>query len=139
MIQHSTIIRVNYSETDQMGYVHHSNYARYYETARWELFRSIGIPYNHLEKSGYMLPVVDMSSKFLKPALYDDILTIETHLNLIKGARINFAYRILNAKGELINYGETMLAFVKRESQKPCPAPQFVMNAIIEKTTPTSK
>mgnify|MGYP006316721729 CR=1 FL=1 len=49
MIEHSHSLRVLYPETDKMGTVHHSNYARYYEVARWELFRAIGIPYNEIE------------------------------------------------------------------------------------------
>ncbi len=130
MFSHTTTIRIGYSETDQMGYVHHSNYPRHYETARWELLRSIGIPYEHLEKSGFMLPVVGMSFMFVKPAFYDDILTVEAQLKEIKGARINFAYKTFNAKGVLINYGETRLAFVSKENQKPCPAPNLVLEKI---------
>jgi len=131
MLSHSTTIRIGYAETDQMGYVHHSNYARHYETARWELFRNAGIPYEQIEKLGYMLPVVGMSFEFIQPAFYDDVLTIETHLKEIKGARINFSYKTFNAQGELINYGETKLAFVKKENRKPCPAPELVLQAIL--------
>lgn len=61
MITKETVFRVSYSDTDQMGFMHHSNYLKYYETARWELFRSIGIPYNEIEEEGVILPVITAS------------------------------------------------------------------------------
>ena len=67
-------IRPGYSETDQMGFVHHSNYVKYFETARWELFRTLGIPYKLVEGAGFLLPVIKMEMEFLKPAFYDELL-----------------------------------------------------------------
>ena len=84
MISHQCKIRVLYPDTDKMGYVHHSNYARYCEKARWELLRELGITYKEIEDSGIMLPVVGMSFKYLKPAVYDELLRIETELKEIK-------------------------------------------------------
>lgn len=130
MISHSTTIRIGYAETDQMGYVHHSNYARHYEIARWELFRNIGIPYCEIEKSGYMLPVVSMSFKFLKPAFYDDTITIITQIKELRGARLNLIYNSYNSIGELINSGETNLAIVHKGNRKPCLAPDYIKSAI---------
>jgi len=62
-----TIYRVSYSDTDQKGFMHHSNYLKYFETARWELFRSIGIPYTEIEQDGIILPVINGSLNFIKP------------------------------------------------------------------------
>jgi acyl-CoA thioester hydrolase len=121
-----------YPETDQMGTVHHSNYVKYYETARWELFRSMGISYKSVEEAGYMLPVTRMNFKFLKTTQYDALLTVKTTLKAIKGVRIWFAYQLYNEQNELINEAETELAFVKRENWKPCAAPDFVLKAIEE-------
>ncbi len=132
MIEHEYTFRVMYSETDQMGTVHHSNYPKYYETARWELFRSIGLSYQSIEEMGYMLPVVDMKFKFLKTTQYDAILKVRTRLKAIKGPRIWFTYEIYNEKNELINSAETGLAFVKKSNWKPCIIPEFV-SAQIEK------
>lgn len=78
MITDKTYFRVSYSETDQMGFMHHSNYFRYYETARWELFRSIGIPYPEIEEEDIILPVINASVKFLKPAFYDQKIRVDT-------------------------------------------------------------
>jgi acyl-CoA thioester hydrolase len=130
MIEHEYTFRVMYPDTDQMGTVHHSNYVKYYETARWELFRSIGIPYHSIEESGVMLPVIKMSFNFHKTTHYDEQLTVKTTLKSIKGVRIWFTYRLFNEQNEMINEAETELAFVNRENWKPCPPPAFVLAAI---------
>jgi len=132
MIEHNYLFRVMYPDTDQMGTVHHSNYVKYFETARWELFRSIGISYSSVEEAGYMLPVISMKFKFLKTTKYDALLSVKTILKAIKGVRIWFTYKLYNEQNELINEAETELAFVGRDNWKPCAAPVFVLNAIFE-------
>lgn len=130
MITHHYCFRVSYPETDRMGTVHHSNYARYYETARWELFRSIGVPYSEIEKSGVMCPVISMSFKFNKITRYDELLTVKTTLRAIKGVRIWFDYELYNEQQELINEATTELAFVGLNNWKPCKAPSMLLEAI---------
>lgn len=130
MIEHVYRFRVLYAETDKMGIVHHSNYVRYYETARWELFRSLGISYYSVEEAGYMLPVIHMNFRFLKTAHYDEQLTVRTRLKAIKGARLWFTYELYNEQYELINEAETELAFVRSNNFKPCGAPCFIKEAI---------
>lgn len=130
MIEKTYSFRVMYPDTDQMGTVHHSNYLKYYETARWELFRSIGISYSSLEEAGYLLPVINMKCKFLKTTRYDALLTVTTKLTAIKGVRIWFSYRLYNEQQELINTAETELAFVGKADWKPCAAPDMVIQAI---------
>jgi len=138
MIEHNYSFRVMYADTDQMGTVHHSNYAKYYEAARWELFRSIGISYDSVEEAGYLLPVVSMKFKFLKTTKYDAQLTVKTTLTTIKGVRIWFTYKLYNELNELINQAETELAFVLRDNWKPCAAPEFLCKAI-EKNNKTEQ
>jgi len=130
MISHQYKFRVVYSDTDQMGYVHHSNYAKYYETARWELFRSLDISYKVIEDSGFLLPVTSLSVKFIKPAFYDQLLTVNTTLKAVRGARMIFSYEIVNEKDELINHGETTLAFIRKDTRKPCHPPLLVLKAL---------
>ncbi len=130
MIEHEYSFKVMYPDTDQMGTVHHSNYVKYYETARWELFRSIGISYRSVEDAGYMLPVTRMNFRFLKTTQYDALLTVKTTLKAIKGVRIWFTYELYNEQKELINEAETELAFVGKTNWKPCAVPGFVMEAI---------
>jgi acyl-CoA thioester hydrolase len=134
MIEHEYSFRVMYHETDRMETVHHSNYVKYYETARWELFRSIGLSYHSVEEAGYMLPVISMKFKFLKPAYYDDRLTVKTALKAVKGARVWFSYQLYNTDNELINEAETVLAFVNKKTWKPCLAPKFVLDTIEKKS-----
>jgi len=130
MIEHEYSFRVNYPDTDKMGTVHHSNYAKYYEIARWELFRSIGISYHSVEEGGFMLPVIGMKFKFRKTTHYDELLTVKTILKAVKGVRIWFTYKLYNEQNELINEAETELAFVYTDNWKPCVAPDFVLEAI---------
>lgn len=130
MIEHEYNFRVIYPDTDQMGTVHHANYVKYYETARWELFRSIGISYRSVEEAGYMLPVTRMNFRFLKSTHYDTELTVKTTLKAIKGVRMWFTYKLYNDRNELINEAETELAFVGRDTWKPCAPPDFVLKTI---------
>jgi acyl-CoA thioester hydrolase len=130
MIEHEYTFRVMYTDTDQMGTLHHANYAKYYEAARWELLRSIGISYRSIEDAGFMLPVTRMNFMFLKPTRYDAQLTVKTTLKAIKGVRIWFTYKLFNENYELINEAETELAFVGRGTWKPCAPPDFLLKAI---------
>ena len=130
MISHQYKFRVLYPDTDKMGTMHHANYAKYYEAARWELFRSIGVSYNSLEESGVMCPVISMNFKFIKTTRYDELLTVKTRLKLIKGVRLSFSYDLYNEANELINQAETELAFVGLTNWKPCLAPKFLLEAI---------
>lgn len=130
MIEHEYKFRVTYPDTDKMGTMHHANYAKYYETARWELFRSIGVPYNSLEEAGVMCPVIQMNFKFIKATRYDEQLTVKTTLKAIRGVRIWFEYKLYNEQNELINEAETELAFVGKDNWKPCAAPDLLVLAI---------
>lgn len=130
MLEHEYTFRVMYPDTDKMGTVHHSNYAKYYETARWELFRSIGISYHSIEEAGYMLPVIRMNFRFVKTVQYDALLKVKTTLKAIKGVRIWFSYKLYNEQNELVNEAETELAFVELDTWKPCIVPEFVMKVL---------
>jgi len=92
-----TYIRVRYGETDQMGYVYYGNYAMYYEVARVESLRRLGLTYKELEAMGVMMPVLENHSKFLSAALYDDNLRIVTTIREKPGVRIKFEYTIFNS------------------------------------------
>ena len=120
-------LRVSYSDTDQMGIVHHSNYLKYYETARWNLFRYLGTPYKKLEEKGFLLPVINVQIQFLKPAFYDEVLTIETSVLAFKGPKLILAYRVFNEDQDLINTAKVTLAFMNMNSRKACKPPQFIL------------
>jgi acyl-CoA thioester hydrolase len=127
MIQNDIQIRVRYAETDRMGYVYYGNYATYFEVARVETLRSIGTSYKELEDSGIMLPVVEYKSRFIKPAKYDDLLTIKTYIRTLPSVRIVFDYEVFNDQNILLNTGETTLVFVNSANGKPCSPPSEVL------------
>lgn len=127
-----TTIQVQYYETDQMGVVHHSNYIRFYETARTSFIKSLGVSYRQLEESGTSMPMINVTSKYIQPAIYDEVLTVKTILKELPTSRITFYYEIYNQEGKLINEGQTILAFINQQTHRPTRAPQI----LIEKLEP---
>lgn len=128
MISVETKVRVRYGETDQMGYVYYGNYALYYEVGRVELLRELGTSYKNLEDQGIMLPVMDLSVKYLRPAFYDDELTICTQVRTMPRARITFNYQTKNVDGVVLNEGETTLVFVEKSTMRPVRIPEILEN-----------
>jgi acyl-CoA thioester hydrolase len=120
MFEHATKIRVRYGETDQMGYMYYGNYAQFYEVGRVEMLRSMGLTYSGMEQSGIMMPVLEMHCKYLKPALYDEEITVKVILEKMPGIKIQFKYELFNEKNELINLGETLLVFINMKTNRPC-------------------
>jgi len=132
MFEHSTKLRVRYGETDQMGYMYYGNYASFYEVGRVEMLRSLGLTYSGMEASGIMMPVVELNCRYLKPALYDEEITIRVIMEEMPRIRIHFKYELYNEKQELINTGETLLVFINMQTTRPCIAPKD----FLEKVTP---
>jgi len=130
MVKNRTELRVRYAETDQMGYVYYGNYAAYYEVGRVELMRQLGTSYRQIEDSGLMLPVRDFTVRYFKPALYDDLITVETRIEEMPAARIKFYYDIYNEKGDLLTSAETTLVFVSKETNRPVHAPNLLIDAL---------
>ncbi|TCC99132.1 acyl-CoA thioesterase [Pedobacter hiemivivus] len=130
MYTHSTKVRVRYGETDQMGYVYYGNYAEYYEVARVEMLRSLGMDYASMESSGVMMPVLELNCKYIKPALYDQEITIKTTIQDLPGVRIHFKYELFNQAEELINIGTTTLVFVDMVKNRPCSPPENFMEKL---------
>ena len=127
MVTHDIQLRVRYAETDKMSYVYYGNYAMYLEVGRVETLRFLGASYKSLEESGIMLPVVEYKTRFLKPAMYDDLLTIRTYIRSMPSVRIVFDYEIFNQENVLLNTAETTLVFVNSQTGKPCGAPQHLL------------
>lgn len=124
MFRFETKIRVRYGEVDQMGYVYYGNYALYYEVARVETLRYLGVTYKEIEETGILMPVLESRSKFIEPASYDENLKIVTTIREKPRARIKFDYEIYNQKNNLIHEGETVLVFVDKVTKKPCRPPE---------------
>ena len=124
MFQTSIQIRVRYAETDQMGYVYYGNYATYYEVARVEALRKLGLSYKELEEKGVMMPVLENRSKFLLPGKYDELLTVKVTIPKMPAVKIIFQYDIYNENDHLIHEGETTLAFINMQSGRPVRMPE---------------
>lgn len=130
MVSITHTLRVRYGETDAMKYVYYGNYAQYLEVARTELFRSIGISYSEIEKRGIMLPVSELKIKYLKPAFYDDLLTIKTTVKDMPSSKIVITYEIFNSDNEKLTEAETTLIFIDAEKKKVVRCPDFVANLL---------
>jgi acyl-CoA thioester hydrolase len=113
-----------------MAYVYYGIYAMYYEVARVESFRQLGVNYKELEETGVMMPVLENHSKFLAAARYDEVLRIVTTIREKPSVKIKFEFEIYNEKNELINQGETLLAFIDQQTRKPRRPPEKLVNVL---------
>ncbi len=130
MIHTTHTLRVRYGETDPMKYVYYGNYAEYLEVARVELFRTLGISYDEIEKRGIWLPVSEFKIKYLKPAFYDEILEIHTYVRKVPGVKIEFEYEIYNDSKQKITEASTTLFFLDATTNKVSRCPNFLMELI---------
>ncbi|HHH50540.1 MAG TPA: acyl-CoA thioesterase [Saprospiraceae bacterium] len=132
MYIHRTKLRVRYSETDKMGYMYYGNYPQYYEVGRAEMMRTVGLTYRDLEeKYQIMMPVVTMNMRFVRPAYYDSLLTIQTTLKKLPEMFITFHMEIFNEAEELINGGTVKLCFVDAKTNKTIRAPKFLIEKLL--------
>jgi len=121
----TTDIRVRYAETDGMRVVYHGNYLTYFEEARTNLFRSIGVVYSEIEKTGIYLVVLEAFVKFHRSAVYDDILHVKATLTELPALRLTINYEITrNDENEILVTGQTVHAFTNAASGKPIRPPK---------------
>ncbi len=130
MKSHQTYVKVRYAETDQMGVVHHGNYAEYLELARIDWLEELGVSYGTMEKNGIMLPVYEMNFKFLQPAHFEDTLKIVTRLKELPRVKIAFEYDIFNQHEELLTTASTVLVFMDSVSKRPVRCPKYLLDKL---------
>jgi conserved hypothetical protein TIGR00051 len=126
----ATKTKVRYYETDQMGFVHHSNYARYFELGRTEWLRNLGINYKEMELNGLVMPVVSLNCNYKKPAYYDDVLTITTSLKKLPTAIIELDYKIENQNKTIICTGTNSACFLNKKTGRPTRCPKQILEKI---------
>ena len=132
MYESITKIRVRYAETDQMNVVYHGNYAKYFEVGRAESIRQLGFTYKELETMGIIMPIVDLHTKFLRPAHYDDLLTIKTILKeLPTDHKIEFHQEVYNESEKLLTIGKVVLYFINSTSKEKTGIPAEFKNRIL--------
>jgi acyl-CoA thioester hydrolase len=131
MYSHKFKKRVRYGETDQMGYLYYGNYPQYYEIGRVEMLRSLGLTYKAMEEEqGILMPVVSMNIRYVRPAHYDELLTILTTLRQLPDRFITFHMELFNERGKLVNGATVKLCFVDAASGKTIPAPEMLVKQL---------
>lgn len=120
MLKNNAYIRVRYADTDKMQVVYNAKYFEYFEVGRTEMMREIGIPYSTVEKMGFILPVLECSAKFIKPARFEDLLRVETNMPEIPKPFLNLFYKVyLDSDNTLLVEGTTKHIFAKMPDLKP--------------------
>ncbi|RTZ90432.1 MAG: acyl-CoA thioesterase [Bacillota bacterium] len=130
----TSTIRVRYEETDQGAIAHHSRHVVWFETARTEWLRELGMPYQQLEKEGIRFLVSEVTVNYQFPALYDDLLTVETSLVDARGARLQLGYTITSPRGDTVCTGTTTLACIDVDRGRPRRLPVFFQQQVITGT-----
>lgn len=118
MMEYRTHVRARYAETDAQGIVHHAVYPVWFEEGRSDFLRKIGVPYSQWEQQGYFVVVVDLTSRYVKPALYEDQLTVVTCLKRFKKRFMEFNYQVIDELGSQIAHGTTRHLIMDKEG---CP------------------
>lgn len=127
MYEHTTTLRVRYAETDQMDIVYYGNYAQYFEVGRAECIRELGFTYKQMEELGVRMPVVHMEADFLRPAHYDDLITIKTMLKkLPQDHEIIFHHEVYNERTKLLTRGKVVLFFIDSKTNKKMNLPHYL-------------
>ena len=131
-----TFITVRYAETDQMGVVHHSNYAVWFEAGRTDFIKKMGMPYSKIEEQGAMLPLLELKCSFKGFARYEDELVVKTYIKEYTGTRLLFHYDVCKISNDkVITEGETLHVWTN-SSLKPVNIKKYrpEINELIEKT-----
>ena len=131
MFESATKIRVRYAETDQMNVVYHGNYAQYFETARAESIRQLGFTYKEMEAMNVIMPIVEFHCKYIRPAHYDDLLTVKVILKeLPTDHRIEFHHEVYNEKEKLLTLGRAVLYFINSKTMEKTVMPPALFEKV---------
>ncbi len=132
MYSSNTLIRIHYALTDQMGFVYYGNYAQFYEIGRTEAIRQLGFTYKDIEAMGIMMPVVETQSSFVRPAKYDDLITVKTTIKEMPTTHsITFFTEIFNEANKLLNTGTTNLFFIEMATMKKVNMPELLKQKLV--------
>lgn len=131
MISYKTTIRVRYADTDRMQFVYNGKYLEYFEVGRTELLRHYKLPYKEIENRGYLLPLIEANVKYILPAVYDDLIEVESIVHKLRTPKVHIDYKICRKEtGELLIEGFTDHIFVNADTKKAIRPPQFYIDAL---------
>ena len=120
---HIYSVRARYADVDQMGVVYHARYFEWFEAARTELLRSMGISYREPEEGGFFMPVVEARCRYRRSVLYDEVVCISTRVGELSRSKIRLEYIVRGEEEEKIRAeGYTLHCYVNREG-RPIRAP----------------
>ena len=124
-------MRVRYAETDQMNIVYYGNYAQYFDVGRVESIRQLGYTYKDMEAEGVIMPVVELNIRYLRPATYDDLLTVKTIVReMPHDHKIEFFQEVYNEAGKLLTSGKVLLYFLELVSRKKTTMPETLKHKL---------
>ncbi|MBI4914701.1 MAG: acyl-CoA thioesterase [Acidobacteria bacterium] len=124
-------LRVRYAETDQMGVVHHAVYPVWFEAARSELARAVGLPYSDWERRGVWLMLSDLHCRYRRPARYDEDITVWVRVAEVASRRVTFAYRVTGPDGQVLAEGETRHLTVSSVTARPTVLPDELRDSLL--------
>ncbi len=131
MIERTTEIRVRYADTDQMKQVYYGKYFEYFEQGRTDFLRSLGLAYAELERQGFLLPVLEAHARYKQPALYDDLLRVQTRLRDMPAVRFRLEYSIMrNDNPDILAEGYTEHTFIRASTRRPVRAPELFLDVL---------
>ena len=129
---HQLPIRVYYEDTDFSGYVYHANYLKFCERARSDFLRVLGVNQNSMFAEGAAFVVRRMNCDFLRPAKFDDILTVESSPGEAKGARFEIRQQVLRGN-EVLFTADVTAVLIDRNGR-----PRRLSPAVLEALSSTS-
>jgi acyl-CoA thioester hydrolase len=131
MFRHESQIRVRYGETDQMGYLYYGHYAMYFEAARGEAIRSLGITYKEQEEViGVMMPIMSLNCRYVRPLRYDELCTVRCEVRELPTDFMRFHHEIITESGKLACGADVKIAFVNKHTGKRCLAPDYLLDKV---------
>lgn len=131
MYTHETKVRVRYAETDKMGYLYYGHYPKFYEIGRTEAMRDLGVVYVEMEDmEKVMMPVMSLNMRYVRPAYYDDLLTIKTIIRRLPNQTITFNHEVYKENGDLVNGGSVKLCFVNMETNETVMIPDSLLTKL---------
>ena len=131
MFSSETQIRVRYAETDKMQVVYHGNYAQYFEVARAESIRALGFTYSDMEAMGVIMPIIELHTRYLRSAHYDDLLTVKVILKELPiDHRIEFHHEVYNENQKLLTVGRVVLYFINARTKEKTNMPPALLQKL---------
>lgn len=111
-------LTARYYETDQMGIIHHSNYIRWFEEARVDVLKQIGLSYDKLESMGIISPVLSVNCQYIHPVHFNDNVEIHLKFTNFTGVRLEVSYEITNlATGKICTKGNSSHGFIGKNGR----------------------